>query len=99
MAAPAAKVFGAFELLENILLCLPLRSLLLSQRINKACFDVVHGSPDIRRALFWEASSTSLCHHWDVSDEGEVVGDLEFRTYDDEWGKVGPPFMNPFLIM
>ena len=49
------KVFSTFELLEHILLHLPLRQLLLAQRINKAASDVFTNSHNIRRALFLKA--------------------------------------------
>lgn len=93
----SAKVLGSFELLENILLFLPLRSLLLSQKVNKACFDVVQGSPDIRRALFWETNSSPLFHYWQPQEDDEVV--LEFRHSADEDTKADPPFVNPFMVV
>lgn len=52
------KVFSTYELLEQILLHFSLRHLLLAQRINKAAFDIVASSHDIRRALFCKASSS-----------------------------------------
>ncbi|KAK3631456.1 hypothetical protein LTR56_016820 [Elasticomyces elasticus] len=52
----AAKVLGTYELLETILLHLPLRQLLLCQRVNRAFKDVVNRSAPIRKALFLEPS-------------------------------------------
>ncbi|GIZ45881.1 hypothetical protein CKM354_000902900 [Cercospora kikuchii] len=48
----AARVFAIGELLEAILLELPIKDLLLSQRINKDCKRAVDSSTRIRKALF-----------------------------------------------
>lgn len=48
----AARVFAIGELLEAILLELPIKDLLLSQRINKNCKRAVDSSTRIRKALF-----------------------------------------------
>ncbi|KAK5677249.1 hypothetical protein LTS10_010438 [Elasticomyces elasticus] len=48
-----AKVFGITELLENILLHLPLIDLLFSQRVCKTWHNVVSGSSKIQKALFF----------------------------------------------
>ncbi|KAK5729312.1 hypothetical protein LTR17_012037 [Elasticomyces elasticus] len=53
-AISAAKVLGIYELLETILLHLPLRRLLLCQRVNRAFKDVVNRSAPIRKSLFLE---------------------------------------------
>lgn len=55
-----AKVLSTFELIENILLFLPLRQLLLAKRINKATFDVISGSSNIRGALFLKVRNLSI---------------------------------------
>lgn len=49
----ATKVFGKFDLLQQILLHLPLRQLLLAQRISRIAFQVVQSSTEIRQALFF----------------------------------------------
>ena len=51
------KVVDITELLENILLYLPLRTLLCSERVSKQFQDVIKGSPNIRQALFVEPLS------------------------------------------
>jgi hypothetical protein len=48
----AARFFAIGELLEAILLELPIKDLLLSQRINKDCKRAVDSSTRIRKALF-----------------------------------------------
>lgn len=47
-----AKVLGNYELLQQILLNLPLRQLLLAQEVNKAWYDVVQRSQEIRKTVF-----------------------------------------------
>lgn len=49
----AAQVLATYELLEDILLHLPLRQLLLSQRVNTGFRDVIRRSDKINRALFF----------------------------------------------
>lgn len=48
----SAVVLNNYELLERLLLHLPLRDLLLAKRIKRACADVIERSEAIRRALF-----------------------------------------------
>lgn len=45
-------VFGVTELLEDILLILPARELLLARRIGRHLNDVMNGSSKIKHALF-----------------------------------------------
>ncbi|KAK4888327.1 hypothetical protein LTR27_012778 [Elasticomyces elasticus] len=59
-AIPAAKVLGTYELLEMILLHLPLRQLLLCQRVGRAFKAVVDRSASIRQALFLEPSCSDI---------------------------------------
>ena len=47
-----ARVFGIPELLENVLLCLPLKDLLFSQRVCKGWRATWTGSVSIQHALF-----------------------------------------------
>lgn len=54
------KVFGLYELVENILYQLPEKDLLLAQRINKTCRDVISLSIPIRKKLFLLPESTDL---------------------------------------
>ncbi|KAK4896686.1 hypothetical protein LTR49_028101 [Elasticomyces elasticus] len=55
-ALSAAKVLGTYELLEVVLLHLPLRQLLLCQRVNRAFKAVIDRSASIRKALFLDPS-------------------------------------------
>lgn len=91
-------VFGNYELLEHILLFLSLRDLLISQRVNKACFDVVQQSSDIRQALFLEPTTRPL--YVELYQGGP---DEDFYTshlyYDDKRVKASPPIVNPFIIV
>lgn len=48
----SAKVFGTPELLENILIQLPMRDLLLSQRVNVTFKSAIDGSIHLQRALW-----------------------------------------------
>ena len=97
-SAASQRVFGNYELLEQMLLHLPLRDLLLSQRINKACFDVVFNSHAIARALFFQPSA----------GVAEPVAAQCDDSWDDEWTWIRRgngsqdrilPFLNPFLEM
>lgn len=98
-ASPAPrKLFGNYELLEQVLLHLQLRDLLLSQRINKSCFDVVFNSHAIDRALFFKPSA----------GVEEAVVAQDYSDWDNEkmwiWKRNGSqhrilPFLNPFLEM
>lgn len=50
----ASQVFAIPEILENILLRLPMLDLLLAQRVDKTFRGVINSSIHIRRALFFE---------------------------------------------
>lgn len=50
--APSARVLGTYELLEEIMLHLPLKTLLLSKRVSKAWEDVWTKSHQVQKALF-----------------------------------------------
>lgn len=54
----SAAVFGTYELLEQILLHLPVKDLLLSQGVAKGWHDMVQRSQGARRALFSDDSFT-----------------------------------------
>ena len=47
-------VFNTYELVEDVLLYLPLRDLLLAQRISRNIRDVIRNSLPIQKALFFE---------------------------------------------
>ncbi|KAK3717978.1 hypothetical protein LTR37_005404 [Vermiconidia calcicola] len=59
MATPVVQVFDTVELLETILLELPTRDLLLSQRVNKQWAAVIQSSRKLQQALFLESVSRS----------------------------------------
>lgn len=52
--ALVAQVFGTVELLEKILSELPIRYLLLVQRVSKYWQQVIDGSTKLQQALFFE---------------------------------------------
>lgn len=54
MSSATAQVLSTPELLEAILLHLPMQDLLLSQRVNKKFKGVIDGSIHLQRALFFE---------------------------------------------
>lgn len=93
------RAWRSFEIIENIVLFLPLRQLLLAQRINRATFDVIAGlesSPDIRRALFLKASAAPLkCFAVDRGTVLNCITDYAWRAVED--GKNLRPLVNPFL--
>ncbi|KAK5702980.1 hypothetical protein LTR97_003926 [Elasticomyces elasticus] len=62
-ALSAAKVLGTYELLEVILLHLPLRQLLLCQRVNRAFKAVIDRSASIRKALFLDPPAATQSIH------------------------------------
>ena len=56
--AARTKVLNTNELLEHILLHLPLRQLLFAQRVNKRFRATIRDTPRIKQALFIDPSST-----------------------------------------
>lgn len=58
MTTEAAKVFAVPELFEMVLLKLPLRDLLLAQRVNKSFQGAIQSSTRIQERLFFKRSST-----------------------------------------
>lgn len=81
----ASKVLGNYELLEQILLHLPLRSLLLSRSINKATSEVCQRSLRIPRALFLAPRSQPVSRTKYDKDK-----------FSDSY-KRETPVLNPFL--
>ncbi|KAK3701548.1 hypothetical protein LTR37_015402 [Vermiconidia calcicola] len=63
MSAAALKVLDISELLEEILLHLPLRQLLLMQQVNKRFHAHINDSPNIRNALFLGPSTEDVEWH------------------------------------
>ncbi|CAJ2510013.1 Uu.00g059130.m01.CDS01 [Anthostomella pinea] len=102
--ATAAEVFAVYELLERILLHLPLRDLLVSQRINKDCFKIVRRSSGIKKALFLKASTTEYMARGSIyvriAAKSTTSRCSLVMTGDDQRGVICPsanlPVFNPF---
>ncbi|KAK5137998.1 hypothetical protein LTR08_005795 [Meristemomyces frigidus] len=83
----AERLAGTLELIEMVLMHLPLPDILLAQRVNKAWSDIITGSPQLQRALFFRPSDTiplRFLHHTgpimlDCANEAECNYD-EKRT-------------------
>lgn len=75
--AAASRVFAIPELLEKILLYLPERDLLLTQRVNKAFRNVADSSLHLQRKLFLRA---------DVDSEDGPVPNLKWNPLIDIFG-------------
>jgi hypothetical protein len=98
MGPAVDKVLAIPELLEEILLNLPLRRLLLSQRVDKNFKDVIHGSFRIRKAL-WLEPSTSDVIKW--HPEADPRGWR--RPFTGSWRRYAndgfvEPIINPFFV-
>jgi hypothetical protein len=100
--AASSSVLNTYELLENILLHLPLRQLLLAQRVNKKFHAVIEDSLKINQALFFKPSSN---HHADWEDDIELereTGPLSPSTIQQShWKQIGGHqvpviLLNPF---
>jgi hypothetical protein len=72
--AAASRVANTYELLENILLYLPLRQLLFAQKVNKKFHAVIQDSLKINQALFWKPSSTEYVE-WQQGPPGRTIQD------------------------
>lgn len=90
MASTAA--FGTYELLEQVLLHLPVKDLLLSQRVAKGWRDLVQRSGRIRRALFLDDSFSTGT----VLDEKTMLWHMTSRTAGD-YEHALFPLINPIL--
>lgn len=92
MASSArAKVLGNYELLEQVLLSLPLRDLLLAQKINKTCYNLIRRSEYISKVLFRIPAAPPVS----ASPEGRLRR-LVWRDEDGARAKHTPVF-NPFI--
>lgn len=93
--AAAERALAVPELLENILLSLPLRDLLLSSAVCKAFRDVAAGSIKIRRALFLEPATAQRAV-WipDSEDPWMLAGQWHAQ---DSMDNVVVPILNPFF--
>lgn len=93
----ASKVASVSELLEDILLNLPLRHLLLAQKVSKSFYLCIHNSIKIKRALYLAPSSDGTAC-W----EGPITKGVAFYANGD-WkisttGEIVRPVLNPFMI-
>lgn len=95
--AATLKALSTYELLERVLLHLPLRHSLLSQKVNKAFYDVVNRSPQIQRALFLAPTSDDSVVYYEEDlnrlPDSQVVGWRD--TLDAERVM---PMLNPFMV-
>lgn len=82
----SSQVFETYELLEDILLRLPLRQLLLAQKVNKKFHTLVHDSPRIKRALFLEPTAKSFV----VREREFIPGTPNARTWPSKLGTYRP---------
>lgn len=92
------QVLDTYELLENILMHLPLRRLLLAQRVNTSFRDLIYRSANINRVLFFNAATTESVDWYRTTD----VQPSRESPYRGEWktelsGKTVRPIMNPFV--
>ncbi|OQN97519.1 hypothetical protein B0A48_16672 [Cryoendolithus antarcticus] len=59
----AAKVFGVIELLEQILIDVDIKTLLLAQRVDRQWHRDINNSPKLRKALFFDFDHTRKHEH------------------------------------
>lgn len=93
------QILAIYELLENILLHLPLRQLLLAQCVSTAFRDLILRSGRINRALFFGPATTEMIEWYPAP---EFAGHTRERQYQGEWkveadGGTVSPVLNPFL--
>lgn len=101
----AAKVLDTYELLEDILLHLPLRRLLLAQGVNKKFSAVIRDSLKINKALFLK-TSTNTSAIWQRETAARQVPEIGIETNIHYWcwkeiEQPGTPVIiaNPFIKM
>lgn len=92
-------VLDNYELLERVLLHLPLRTLLLAQRVNKSWSYVVHRSQNIQRALFLRGHPGPIKLRRQPSKRQPRAEKTASRYVNDKGVVVRPPILNPFLIV
>ena len=84
----AARVFDTPELLERILLHLPLRDLLLAQRVRGSWRSLIDSSKKAQKALFLEPYSSLVV---------EDCNQLWYIKNDETSSLAFSPLLNPFL--
>ncbi|KAK5128287.1 hypothetical protein LTR85_002954 [Meristemomyces frigidus] len=97
--AACTRALGVTELKERILLHLPLKDLLLAQRVSKEWRDLIQDSQKTRQALFLESTSKASI----VFDHNHVSGGYAVATIP-AWNVFGKdtwlaanPILNPLL--
>ncbi|KAK3629932.1 hypothetical protein LTR56_008813 [Elasticomyces elasticus] len=100
--AATQKVFNTAELLEHILLHLPLRTLYLAGRVNKTFTSTMLGSSMINKAL-WLQPSTDCAVVWrpDSQHDGTPKPNNEVGVWSIGAGSAAAatPILNPFLTI
>lgn len=95
----ATSVLDNYELLENILLHLPVLDLLLAERVSKTFQGLIAQSEEIRQALFLVPTSTSASVAF--SQPSVHAADQSLGNNRREWstadGTVLRPIINPFI--
>ncbi|KAK5163620.1 uncharacterized protein LTR77_010569 [Saxophila tyrrhenica] len=91
-----ARALNTPELLEDILLHLPLRDLLLSQRVSRTFHDVAAGSARIQKALFLQPASGETVY-WDPTSPLVSDGCFRLESTDAETVVIANPFLAQFV--
>ncbi|GIZ36619.1 hypothetical protein CKM354_000008900 [Cercospora kikuchii] len=90
------------ELLENIIMHLPLRDVLLCQRVSGHFRDLVQGSSNIKKALFLEPAASNtveLCFGVPSTFRNTLVEHVQIEHWKtSEQGQIVWPLLNPFLV-
>ncbi|KXS95648.1 hypothetical protein AC579_10567 [Pseudocercospora musae] len=93
----AATVFALPELLENIILSLPLRSILTAKQVSKTFCGTIDTSIWIRRALFLEPATNGRAAWSRQRAGGDRSGPV--RVWADQNDHVVTPILNPFIAV
>lgn len=97
--AAVDKVIAIPELLEQLILPLPLRQMLLIQRVCTSFRDIVLTSPKISRALFFDPSTEETLQWHDVDDASKDDQDSLQVGWVKAQGDIPVlPVVNPFLF-
>jgi hypothetical protein len=73
-------LLDAFEIVETILMHLPMRDLLLATRVSKTWHNIIYGSIALRRALFFEPVSCGTVSYLDWRYDDKVLPPLPLPT-------------------
>lgn len=94
--AACEKTFGITELLERTLLHLPLKELLLAQRVSKTWRDLIQDSKKIRRALFLSTSDEMISYNYHSAYSGHPPPETPWSTVNG-LNFPGKPILNPLI--